>query len=60
MIIDGRRFDDNGPKDANEALKRNDICFKRLFSDAKSLNEQNVLKVSDIKDKILFRIRNEK
>ena len=60
MIIDGRRYDDDGPKDANEALKMQDMSFKKLFSEAKTLNEQNVLKVSDIKDKILFRIRNEK
>jgi len=39
MIIDGRRYDDDGPKDANEALKRNDIDFKHLFSEAKTLND---------------------
>ena len=39
MIIDGRRYDDDGPKDANEALKMQDISFKKLFSEAKTLNE---------------------
>ena len=39
MIIDGRRIDDNGPKDANEALKRDNIDFKSLFSEAKTLND---------------------
>lgn len=59
LLIDGRRLDENGPKDANEALK-NDTCFKTLFSQAKTVNDQNVLRVSDIKEQILFRIRNEK
>ena len=39
MIIDGRRYDDDGPKDANEALKMPEISFKKLFSEAKTLNE---------------------
>ena len=47
-----------GPKDANDALKRG-VNFKELIAtQAETLNDKNLVTMSDIKDKVLHRFIN--
>jgi twinkle protein len=57
LIIDTRYFDENGPKDANDAL-RCGYDFKEIFSSARTLNDSKMLRVTDFKDKVLHRMHN--
>ncbi len=58
LIIDSRRNDVDGPKDANDALKRG-VNFKELIAtQAETLNDKNLVTMSDIKDKVLHRFIN--
>jgi twinkle protein len=58
LIIDSRKDDPEGPKDANEALKMG-VNFKELIAtQAETLNDKNLLTMSDIKDKVLHRFIN--
>jgi twinkle protein len=60
LIIDSRKGDPDGPKDANEALKKGSD-FKRLIaSQASTLNDQNLLTMHDLKDKVFDRFVNSK
>ena len=49
---------DDGPKDANEALKKG-IDMQDLFLKSKTLSDKKMLQVSDLKSQLLFRLRNE-
>lgn len=50
--------DEDGPKDANDALRLK-INFKQIFNQCtRTLGDQNLLRFSDIKEKVLNRILN--
>jgi twinkle protein len=58
VIIDSRMKDPEGPKDANDALRRG-MDFKEIFEhNARSLGDKNLLTFSDLKEKVLARILN--
>jgi hypothetical protein len=60
LIIDSKKGDPEGPKDANEALKIG-IDFKRLIAtQAATLNDQNLLTIGDLRDKVFDRFVNSK
>jgi twinkle protein len=50
--------DPEGPKDANDALKRGLDFQELLLNNARSLGDKNLLTFSDIKEKVLARILN--
>lgn len=52
LIVNTRRFDPKGPKDANDALKEGKN-LRDYIDQAKPLSGDNILKVSDIKSEIL-------
>ena len=47
-IIDSKLADDEGPKDANDALKRN-LDMMTYFKQSKTLGDKKMLQVSDMK-----------
>ena len=58
IIIDSRMKDENGPKDANDALRMG-LDFQKLFAECtKTIGDQNLLTFADIKDKVMKRILN--
>ncbi len=52
LIVNTRRFDPNGPKDANDALKASKN-LKEYIDQAKPLSGDNIIKLSDIKLDVL-------
>lgn len=58
VIIDSRMQDPEGPKDANDALKRGLDFQELLLNNSRSLGDKNLLTFSDIKEKVLARILN--
>jgi len=60
LIIDSRKGDPDGPKDANEALKKG-LNFKNLIaSQAATLNDKNLLTIEDLREKVFDRFVNAK
>ena len=57
-IIDSKLRSDDGPKDANDALKKG-IDMHDYFKSSKTTTGKKMLKVSDMKDRLLYRLRNE-
>jgi hypothetical protein len=50
--------DENGPKDANDALRLG-MDFRTIFRDcSRTLNDSNILTFTDMKDKVMRRILN--
>lgn len=58
-IIDSRLYSDEGPKDANDALKEG-LTFLDFFQKSKTVNDHRMVTVTDIKQQLLYRMRNEK
>lgn len=59
LIVDSKKIDPEGPKDANEALVSGTDVLE-LIRCSETLTDSNVIKVSDIRKQLLFRINNEK
>ena len=58
MIINSRQNDPKGPKDANEALL-NGIEIQEIIRECTTtVNDRNLLMLTDLKDKVLTRIVN--
>ena len=57
-IIDSRLKNDDGPKDANDALKKGEDMME-YFKKSKTLSEKKMLQVSDLRDRLMYRLRNE-
>lgn len=57
-IIDSRLESQDGPKDANEALKRG-MRLRDFFASSQTVPDKKMLQVSDVKQQLLFRLRNE-
>lgn len=58
LIIDSRKYDENGPKDANDALRMRKNFIQLIQQNSYTLGDQNLLSFSDIKEKVLKRILN--
>lgn len=60
IIIDSRLHDENGPKDANDALRMG-MNFKKIFEEnCINLGEENILTLESIKNQIIERMKNYK
>eukprot|EP00347_Sterkiella_histriomuscorum_P022319 403330901 len=58
IIIDSRFEDENGPKDANDALRMK-LDFANIFKKySRQLGDQNLLTISDMKDSVMKRLLN--
>ena len=52
-IINSRRNNPNGPKDANDCLKEG-VCLKKLVEEAILLSSDNIVQLADIKSEVLL------
>ena len=52
LIINSRKFDPEGPKDANDALKNGEDLMKYIQS-AKPLSGDNIVTISDLKSEVI-------
>jgi len=55
-LVNTKRYDSDGPKDANDALRKDPSSIERYIKEAKSMSRENITNFSEMKSLIYHRI----